>query len=206
MDEGRSHLKRDDLLEALNDRVPFRIARRLLVASDFPTGHGWDNVTEKLKDRNVAAKADDKKLLTLYVGALAVAEKRVSIYDIGQTSFESLKSDLNKRITTDAGSPLSAAYPLPLSKNKLEKLSSIDPVVIGKVSYSGGDIFVVSYVKEARFRVALSPSQVTTAGGIKSAEVYGIQIERTQTFDAIVFPNVGHRVFLLTDVLANKSQ
>lgn len=199
-------MTRDELLEALNDRVPFRIARRLLVASGFPTGHGWDNVTEKLKEADAAAKANDQALLSLYIGALAVAEKRISIYDIGQGAATTLSASMSKQLSDDAASPLSASYPLPLSRSNLDKLKSIEPVVVGKVAYGLGDIFIVSYVKEARFRVAISPSQVNAAGGMKFSEVYGIRVERTQTFDAVILPTSGSRVFLLTDVLANKSQ
>ncbi|MBD8737771.1 hypothetical protein [Sphingomonas sp. CFBP 13706] len=199
-------MTRDDLLDALNKRVPYRIARRLLVASGFPTGHGWDAIHTKLKEPDYAAKANDRSLHALYVGALASAEKRASIYDIGQANVATLDAKMTLKLAADKSTKMALSYPLPLSASALTSLASTDPVIAGKSAFGNGSIFIICYIKESRFRVTLSPTQLNQNAGSGYAEVYGIRIERTQIFDAIIVPKSGDKITMLTDILENSSQ
>lgn len=203
--EQEDSLKQDDLLDALYRRVPFRSARRLLLDAGYPSGHGWDAVFAKLKDPDVAGKGNLGKLLSLYTQALAASEKRLSVYEIGRSQLDSLDQKLAAKLKADASLKIASSYPLPLSASDLTKVPT-DPVVAGKVAYSHGSIFVISYVKETRFRVAISPSQVSNIGKLNLQEVYGIGVERSQAFDAVIIPGSGDRLVICTDVLENKSQ
>lgn len=203
---GDCELKQAALLDGLVRRVPFTVARRLLIDSGFPSGHGWDAVMEKLKDKSVAAKTNTAALSSLYVQALAATQKRVSIYKVSRKSLSAIDAGLTGNHAANSNNAIVSAYPLPLTDAQIQIVKANDPVVAGMVAWPRGRLFVLSYVKEVRERIAIAPSQISGLVGSPLKEAYGIRIQRVQVFDALIVSNHDDRLIMLTDILDSHSQ
>ena len=80
-----------NLWRAVQERVPFRVARRLLASNAFPRGASWTAIEDKLKAKNVAATADFDGLKDSYRETLIATEKSLHIYTVSKSGIATLR-------------------------------------------------------------------------------------------------------------------
>ncbi len=190
------------LLGSLEERVPFRIARRILVASGFPSGQGWDAIKEKLSQPSVAAKADFEELDDLYRQTLISTEKAVRVFDLSAAGKSKLQNALEDRLTKDSSESFTDDYPYCVSNDILTEFDPSKLIVVGKEEIDDAVWYLLSSIHVIRSRIEIPLENLTGLSDQQFDEVYGIHVERKQSFDAVRLPKDGNRIFVLVDEAA----
>lgn len=186
------------LLSAIERKLPFRDAKRLLAANGLPTGLSWRAIYDKLKSSKVAAKADYSGLRADFVRALAVSEKAARAYVLEDDKFLMLQS-WAETVRPNQKKLITSRFPYLLSDAELSSAPDAEPRLISKFSTGIATYLVFSSVRRQRIRERLPVSMFPDTLPAAYEEIYGIKEYRGQTFETLVIPRSGNHVFSLIE-------
>jgi hypothetical protein len=189
------------LLQALQDRVTFTVAKRLLALNAYPVGISWEAIRGKLAEADRAGR-DLEGLLKGYTESLVSHDKSVRAYIVDAKAMQNLRDDAREH-AFDPDNPFVASYPFPLPQAQLSSASLTEPTPVAYERVEGASVLVFAAVRELELREPLAPSQLSESIAGRYDRVVGLRVERHQTFDAIVVPDRGDTVYVLIDARYN---
>lgn len=194
-----------DVLKALQKRASIRVSRRLLAANGFPKGSGWDQISEKLKDKSVAAKADYAGLQASLRELLIVSDKNIRVFELTNADATALRSRIAaSRINQK--SIFATHFPLPVPDNILHGLPAQAPIPVAKFQSDSVVGVLFSSIVVVEQRETIPATQVGTVLAADYEEIIGIKKVKVQTFDALMMSKKTNYLYVLTDAHQDQSQ
>lgn len=194
-----------DILQALQKRASIRVSRRLLAANGFPKGSGWEQITEKLKDKHVAAKADYVGLQDALRELLIVGDKNIRIFKLTNADAKALR-DRIAASRINQNSVFTTHFPLPVPDNILHGLPAQAPIPVAKFQSPNVAGVLFSSVMVVEQREKILAAKVGAALAADYEEIIGVKKVKIQTFDALMMSNKSNYAYILTDAYQDQSQ
>lgn len=194
------------LLLATRDRVPFTIAKQMLVNCNIPMGQGWEKTFEKTESYK-CAQVQLEKLVKHYKEHLLYGEKYIHYYDLTNEQIAELRQYF-KNTKIKEGS-FSKAYPLPLPQSELNKLPLVAPMLVAVEEREGGLAAIYSSVRIIEKRDVISLTDLPKEYQERFdgySELVAVKALRTQAFDVIWIPKNGNRIDIRADALPEFTQ
>lgn len=185
------------LIEAIKARVPFQVAKRLLTLAKYPIGVSWEKIEAKMKEQ-APGHRDADTLLALYCQSLFCAEKSIAAYKVAPADMQALRDDA-RLFDFDANDPFVDSYPWRVAPGKMADLLLAKPVPVAYERVVGASILLFSTVRELEFREPLSDAELKPNAVSRYQKVFGVRVERVQTFDAVLVPDHGSTIYVLVD-------
>ena len=194
-----------DVLQALQKRASIRVSRRLLAANGFPKGSGWDQISEKLKDKRVAAKADYAGLQDSLRELLVVSDKNIRVFKLTSANAKVLRDRIAvSRI--NQSSVFATHFPLPVPDNILHGMPAQAPIPVAKFQSDSAVGVLFSSVMVVEQREKILAAKVGAALAADYEEIIGVRKVKTQTFDALMMSKKTNYLYVLSDAHQDQSQ
>lgn len=194
-----------EVLQALQNRASIRVARRLLAANGFPKGSGWEQITEKLKDKAVAAKADYVGLQDSLRELHIVGDKNIRIFKMSNTDAKALRDRIATSRINHSG-VFATHFPLPVPNNILHGLPPQSPVPVAKFQSANVTGILFSSVMVVEQREKLPPATVGAKIAADYEEIIGVKKVKIQTFNALIMSNKKNYAYITSDAYQDQSQ
>ncbi len=194
-----------EVLQALQKRTSIRVARRLLAANGFPKGAGWDQISEKLKDKNAADKADFVGLRDALRELLIVGDKNIRAFKLANADAKALRGKIAAS-QINQNSVFATHFPLPVPDNILHSLPSQEPIPVAKFQTDNVDGILFSSIKVVEQREKILAARVGASVAAEYEEIIGIKKIKIQTFDALMMSNKRNHAYILSDAHQDQSQ
>ncbi|MCG7869363.1 MAG: hypothetical protein JAY74_23695 [Candidatus Thiodiazotropha taylori] len=189
------------VLDALKNRVPWHVMRKILISNNLPTGQGWsqsidkilshfENDTDKLPEATVLFKTFKDLVLT--------GEKSLRLYEIDPHKIDNAISICKQCTITK--SIFSIKYPYPVTKEELLDTDDI-PHLVEIIDTEHGVILVFCTKRFFTEKVPLKPKDL----GISSDrftgfdEIIGVRHTTDQMYDVVVFDKRSNYVEIRID-------
>lgn len=195
----------NQVLQALQKRASIRVARRLLAANGFPKGSGWDQISEKLKDKRVAAKADYSGLQDSLRELLIVGDKNIRVFKLSNADAKALRDKIAAS-KINQSSVFATHFPLPVPDNMLNGLPAQSPVPVAKFKSDNVAGILFSSVKVVEQREKILAATIGAAIAADYEEIIGVRKVKIQTFDALMMSNKSNYAYVLSDAHQDQSQ
>ncbi|MDW9593791.1 hypothetical protein GOA63_16420 [Sinorhizobium meliloti] len=197
-------MKPSPLIDALRKRTSIRVARRVLAEYRFPRGSGWDQIVEKLKDKDAAAKADYPGLERGLSEILIASDKSLRVYQLSAGDVATLRATVASLAIPPSG-VFTTHHPYPVPDNILSGLPPQPAVPVSKFSGQQATGILFSSISIIEQRERLTAAQI---GPTASAydEVIGIKKIKSQTFDALIVSKSKNYAYVLTDAHIDTTQ
>lgn len=197
-------MKPKELFDALQKRTSMRVVRRVLANNGFPRGQGWDSIKDKLKDKNVAAKADFQGLQDGLRELLIAGDKGVRVFDLTKGNAATLRSMVSG-LKIQQGNVFATHFPYPVPDNVLAGLPPQPTMPVAKFQGPQGTGLLFSSVNIIEVRERLTAAQIG-ATAANYDEVIGIRKVKFQTFDALIVSKTKDYAYVLTDAHLDTTQ
>lgn len=194
-----------DVLKALQKRASIRVSRRLLAANGFPKGSGWDQISEKLKDKSVAAKADYAGLQASLRELLIVSDKNIRVFKLTNAAATALR-DRIAASRINQNSVFATHFPLPVPDNILHGLPAQAPIPVAKFQSDSVVGVLFSSIMVVEQRETILAAKVGAALAADYEEIIGIKKVKVQTFDALMMSKKTNYLYVLSDAHQDQSQ
>lgn len=189
----------EQLLSAMQGRMPWRVANKILAEYEFPCGRGWENTLEKIKNFT-PSEEQFFGLLARYQEHIVCGEKSLRVYEVTDEQLDHLRDLISKAEIPETD--YSTSYPMPIDHEKLSTLPASVPELVRVENSEDGMMAIYSSVRVAEVRVSLKPNDVPEQARElfdEYTEVVGIQASKTQAFDAVWIPQRGNKIDVRVD-------
>lgn len=197
-------MKPKELFDALQKRTSMRVVRRVLAQNGFPRGQGWDAIKDKLKDKNVAAKADFQGLQDGLRELLIAGDKGIRVFELGSGEAASLRA-LIAGTKIQQSNVFATHFPYPVPDTVLATLPPQPTLPVAKFQGPQGVGLLFSSVNIIEVREKLTAAQIG-ATAANYDEVIGIRKVKFQTFDAVIMSKTRNYAYVLTDAHLDTTQ
>ena len=186
-----------ELLGAIEARVPFHLARRLLVENGFPTGQSWVAVREKIGSEEKVDQASVGRLQVGYEETVVATEKLARLYDLKEPALEviSALSSSSMADNSDAGK----VFPGLMAREKQQAFLYSQPELIFRNQNDLGFVAIFSSVRAVAFKVPIPQDKLAKELQGLYREVFATSYITTQYFDAVLILRDQNRAVVLTD-------
>lgn len=182
------------------ERIPFRVAQRILKKNRFPTGPSWAAIESKMADGD--DKGSFQGLQQGLIESLAVGEKSLQLYRLSEDDMRQcykVVSNLQSNIPT---STLRDEFPYLLPPRSLEKVAVRSPIVVEVIENDYATVVFYSYSRIVETRDEL-PLQILSSNSSDYTQVIGIRRKLVQGFASVIVPHFGEIVQVYVDAPAN---
>ncbi|WP_430427875.1 hypothetical protein [Parasphingorhabdus sp.] len=186
-----------DLLYAVQKRIPFQQARKMLVQNGFPTGLGWDDIYQKLNDKSAQASADVAGLYDAYLETLIASQKAMHTYKIKDADANAIRNQISS--LSIPSNVFSKRFPYILSNAEIKNTAAGPPKLAGQIDLVDGTALIFCSIRELELRDEIKTNLIPKTLRDNYTKVIGVKIERHQTFDVVLIPKTGGTVKMLTD-------
>lgn len=204
-DDLGDRMANKDILLALQKRASIRVSRRLLVANGFPKGSGWEQISEKLKEKRVAAKANYAGLQDALRELLIVGDKNIRVFKLTNAGAKALR-DRIAASRVNQNSVFTTHFPLPVPDNILHGLPAQAPIPVAKFQSDNVTGIIFSSVMVVEQREKILAAKVGAALAADYEEIIGVKKIKVQTFDALMMSNKSNYAYILSDAHQDQSQ
>ncbi|MBS0988818.1 hypothetical protein JK182_09100 [Acetobacter okinawensis] len=177
----------------------------MLAANGFPKGSGWDQISEKLKDKSVAAKANYAGLKASLRELLIVNDKNIRVCKLKNADATALRDKISVACINQ-NSVFATHFPLPVPDNILHGMPEQAPIPVAKFQCDGvvGVLFSSIMVVEQRETIHAGRAGKALAADYET--IIGIKKVKIQTFDALMMSKKTNYLYVLTDAHQDQSQ
>jgi hypothetical protein len=186
------------LLKAVKERLPFRVAQRLLGMSGFPKGQSWTAILEKLDEKDAAKAADYHHLEKAFVESLAVSEKSMSLFRLSDSEMSAAYAAIKKLEVGIPESPFQAAFPYMLSEQQLTALPSKHQLPVAMFEWEKATAIIFCGPRTLETREEIPSSAINGDSDVYSS-IIGIKRTTVQSFNAVVIPHFGNTIEVYID-------
>lgn len=190
-------MDRNRLWASLQDRVPFRVAQRMLSANGFPKGTSWKAIEEKLAESEYG-RASYSGLQNAFTESLAFSEKALVLYRLSDDGMANAYKAINKMSSAASASEYRDAYPYPLPEKQLSALGVHAPLLTSIDETDVGTTLIFCYPRVLEKRVEL-PTAALKMSGDRYASVFAIERSVTQAYGAVYVPHHGNIIQAYVD-------
>lgn len=193
---------------AMKTRVPWDVAERVLSEFDIPTGTGWPNTIDKIKENLDPGKASKTGLEEWYRNHLLYGEKSIRLYELSESQMSELRQHFHSASVKKT--EFSDAYPVPIDEKRLESSLETGPVLVGLERLETGIAAVYASIREGEIRHALKNSFEKELreqlDKYNFSEIVGIKSLKMQAFDVVWVPDYGNRIDIRIDIPLSLTQ
>lgn len=190
-------MDRNRLWSAVQQRVPFRVAQRLLRANGFPKGASWRAIEEKLSEPEYAG-ASYNGLQSSFIKTLAFGEKSLVLFRLTEGEMARVYKATNKLASSIPESTYRSQFPYLLPENQLRAEGAHQPLLISVDESDAGTTLLFCYPRILEKRVEL-PTAALKIDGERFASVYAVERSIVQAFGSIYIPHHGDIVQVYVD-------
>ena len=189
-------LDRVKLWAAAKERLPFRVAQRILNGNGFPKGATWAAIEEKMADGHSGGSFQG--LQQGLVESLAVSEKSLMLFTLSESEMKQCYSAITALAKNLPSSTLRESFPYLLPSKALAKLDAHSPVVVEVQETEHASVVIYSYVRVIENRVEL-PTAALSIDTSDYTSLIAIRRQLIQGFAAVVVPHFGSTVQVFVD-------
>ncbi len=189
-------MDRNRLWSSVKERLPFRVAQRILSATGFPKGKSWTAIEDKITDGEQGGSYS--ALETAYIESLVVSEKSVSLYELSDDQMQAAYKACAAIEKSIPDSPFKVLFPYSLTETELSSVSTTYPTVVASVEYQKATSIIYAYPRIIETRVELPTSALALDSG-QFSSVIAIERKVVQAFSAIVLPHFGNIIEVYVD-------
>nr|WP_295234202.1 hypothetical protein [uncultured Brevundimonas sp.] len=163
-------MDRNRLWSSVKERLPFRVAQRILSTAGFPKGKSWTAIEEKIADGEKGGSYT--ALETAYIESLVVSEKSVSLYELSDDHMQAAYKVCAAIEKSIPDSPFKNLFPYSLTEKELSSVSTTGPIAVAAVEYEKATAIIYAYPRIVETRVELPTSALALDSGQFSSDRY----------------------------------
>lgn len=195
-----------EVVQRMEQRMPWTIARRILEENGIPRSQGWERTKQLLLEGDGAAPEKTEQLLECLIEHTLCGEKLVRFFELTDDQMVSFRRAA-AAIEIPA-SPSRSRYPLSLEEDEL-KSTALGHTLVARHMFEDGVALVFSTVRIVVSREELEPKSFPPGSEellSQYDEIVGLKNRRVQGMDVVWIPADGTLVELRSDFPKNVPQ